>query len=70
MFTPLPLPLRPALLLGLLCSCQAMADDLFDFVRSGKVKIHIDQRFPLAEVQAAHKALEARQTTGSTILTL
>lgn len=50
--------------------CQAMADDLFDFVRSGKVKIHIDQRFPLAEVQAAHKALEARQTTGSTILTL
>ncbi|CAD7546225.1 hypothetical protein [Aeromonas hydrophila] len=27
MFTPLPLPLRPALLLGLLCSCQAMADD-------------------------------------------
>ena len=40
------------------------------FVRSGKVKIHIDQRFPLAEVQAAHKALEARQTTGSTILTL
>ncbi|HAU4901974.1 TPA: hypothetical protein F3L02_23125, partial [Aeromonas hydrophila] len=27
MFTPLPLSLRPALLLGLLCSCQAMADD-------------------------------------------
>ncbi|MGL6371826.1 hypothetical protein ACSZNB_20475 [Aeromonas hydrophila] len=27
MFTPLPFPLRPALLLGLLCSCQAMADD-------------------------------------------
>ena len=50
--------------------CQKMADDLFDVVRSGKVKIHIDQRFPLAEVQAAHRALEARQTTGSTILTL
>ena len=50
--------------------CQAMADELFDVVRSGKVKIHIDQRFPLAEVQAAHRALEARQTTGSTILTL
>ena len=47
-----------------------MADELFDVVRSGKVKIHIDQRFPLAEVQAAHRALEARQTTGSTILTL
>ena len=51
-------------------STQAMADDLFEVVASGKVKIHIDQRFPLAEVQAAHKALEARQTTGSTILTL
>ena len=51
-------------------SCQAMADDLFSVVRSGQVKIHIAQRFPLAEVQAAHRALEGRQTTGSTILTL
>ena len=50
--------------------CQAMADELFDVVRSGQVKIHIDQRFPLHEVRAAHRALEARQTTGSTILTL
>lgn len=50
--------------------CQQMADDLFDVVRSGKVKIHIAQRFPLTEVRAAHEALEARQTTGSTILTL
>ena len=50
--------------------CQAMADELFQVVRSGQVKIHIDQRFPLAEVQAAHRALEGRQTTGSTILTL
>jgi len=49
-------------------SCQAMADELFEVVRSGQVKIHIDQRFPLAEVQAAHRALEARRTTGSTIL--
>jgi NADPH2:quinone reductase len=39
-------------------------------VRSGQVKIHIDQRFALHDVQAAHRALEARQTTGSTILTL
>ena len=51
-------------------SCQAMADDLFDVVRSGQVKIHIEQRFALADVQAAHRALEGRQTTGSTILTL
>lgn len=39
-------------------------------VRSGQVRIHIDQRFALQDVQAAHRALEARQTTGSTILTL
>jgi NADPH2:quinone reductase len=51
-------------------SCQRMADELFDVVRSGQVRIHIDQRFPLAEVQAAHRALEARKTTGCTILTL
>lgn len=50
--------------------CQAMAEDLFEVVRSGQVRLHIEQRFPLAEVQAAHRALEARQTTGSTILTL
>ncbi len=51
-------------------STQAMADDLFEAVTSGKVTIRIDQRFPLADVQAAHRALEARQTTGCTILTL
>jgi NADPH2:quinone reductase len=47
-----------------------MADDLFAVVLSGQVKIHIEQRFPLAQVQDAHRALEARQTTGCTILTL
>ncbi|MBS0415907.1 MAG: quinone oxidoreductase [Proteobacteria bacterium] len=50
--------------------CQAMADDLFKVVESGQVKIHIDQRFALTDVQAAHRALEARQTTGCSILTL
>ncbi len=49
---------------------QQMADELFDVVLSGKVKIHIDQTFPLAQVQDAHRALEARKTTGCTILTL
>ena len=49
-------------------SCQAMADDLFAVVGSGAVKIRIDQRFPLAEAAAAHVALEARNTTGCTIL--
>ena len=49
---------------------QAMADDLFEAVTSGKVKIHIDQTFPLANIQDAHAALEARKTTGCTIITL
>lgn len=47
---------------------QAMADDLFAVVTGGQVKIHVEQRFALADVQAAHWALEARQTTGSTVL--
>jgi len=51
-------------------STQAMADDLFAMVGSGKVKIHIAQRYPLEQVQQAHRDLEARKTTGSTILTL
>jgi NADPH2:quinone reductase len=51
-------------------TCQAMARHLFDKVLSGDVTIRIDQRFPLDEVRAAHEALEARKTTGSTILTL
>ena len=49
---------------------QSMADDLFGMVTSGKVKIAIDQTFPLADVAEAHRALEARKTTGCTILTL
>jgi len=51
-------------------STQAMADDLFDVVTSGKVKIHIDQRYKLEDVQQAHRDLEARKTTGCTVLTL
>ena len=49
---------------------QSMADDLFDMVKTGKVKIHIDQRYPLEQVGQAHRDLEARKTTGSTLLTL
>jgi len=47
---------------------QAMADDLFTVVGSGAVKIRIDQRYPLADVAQAHRDLEARKTTGSTVL--
>ena len=49
---------------------QEMADDLFAMVTSGKVEIRIDQRFALADVAEAHRTLEARKTTGCTILTL
>ena len=47
---------------------QQMADELFAVVGSGAVRIRIDQRYPLAEVAQAHRDLEARKTTGSTIL--
>jgi len=49
---------------------QSMSDELFEIVASGKVKIHIDQRYPLADAARAHRDLEARKTTGSTILTI
>jgi NADPH2:quinone reductase len=49
---------------------MAMSKDLFDIVTSGKVKINIEQRYPLEQVQQAHRDLEARKTTGCTILTL
>ncbi len=51
-------------------STQAMADDLFAVVGSGQVNIRIDQRYRLEDVQQAHRDLEARKTTGCTILTL
>ena len=51
-------------------STQAMANDLFDVVVSGKVKINIDQTYPIENIQQAHLDLEARKTTGCTILTL
>ncbi len=47
---------------------EAMAADLFRMVESGKVKIEINQRYALKDVQQAHRDLESRKTTGSTIL--
>jgi len=46
----------------------ASAQELFDVVAKGAVKIEINQTFPLRDAAAAHRALEARQTTGSTVL--
>ena len=51
-------------------STQEMADDLFEAVTSGKVKIRIDQSYKLADIAQAHRDLEARKTTGCTIITL
>ena len=48
----------------------ASAAELFAIVASGKVKIAIRQRFALADAAEAHRALEARETTGSTVLTI
>jgi NADPH:quinone reductase len=49
-------------------STQQMADELFAVVTSGQVKIHIDQRYALADVAQAHRDLEARKTTGCSVL--
>jgi NADPH2:quinone reductase len=51
-------------------STQAMADELFAMVASGQIVVRIDQRYRLEEVQQAHRDLEARKTTGCSILTL
>jgi NADPH:quinone reductase len=47
---------------------EASAKSLFQMVKSGKVKIAIDQKYPMAEAPKAHRDLESRKTTGQTIL--
>ena len=47
---------------------EPMAADLFKQVIDGKLKVEINQRYDLANVVQAHQDLEARRTTGSTIL--
>jgi NADPH2:quinone reductase len=46
----------------------AIANDLFGVVASGKVKIPINQKYPLKDAAKAHRDLESRATTGSSIL--
>ena len=46
----------------------ATAQDLFDVVQSGKVRIDVGRSFALKDAAEAHRVLEARQTTGSTVL--
>ena len=47
---------------------QAMADELFAMLASGKISVDINQRYALKDVAAAHIALSGRQTSGSTVL--
>ncbi|MDA8049418.1 MAG: quinone oxidoreductase [Rhodospirillales bacterium] len=47
---------------------ERTAGELFEVVGSGVVKIRVNQTYPLAEAAAAHRALEGRKTTGSTVL--
>ena len=49
---------------------EQSAGELFAIVESGKVKIEVQQRFPLKDAAEAHRELQARRTTGSTILTI
>jgi len=51
-------------------TCQQMARDLLEKVTTGQVSLRIDQRYRLEQVADAHRALEARKTTGATILTV
>jgi NADPH2:quinone reductase len=46
----------------------ARANDLFEVVASGAVQIRVNQTFALKDAADAHRALEARRTTGSTVL--
>jgi NADPH2:quinone reductase len=49
---------------------ETAAGELFDVVASGKVRIELNQRFPLRDAADAQRALEARKTSGSTVLTI
>jgi len=49
---------------------EQSAKELFEIVGSGKVKVEVKQRFALKDAAEAHRALEGRKTTGSTILTI
>jgi NADPH2:quinone reductase len=61
---------RPTLsnYIGTRAELDAAARELFDMVSNGKIKVEVKQRFALKDAAEAHRALEARQTTGSTVL--
>jgi NADPH2:quinone reductase len=49
-------------------AAQQMADELFEMVQSGKVKVPVERRYPLADAARAHRDLESRMTTGAGVL--
>jgi len=49
---------------------EQAAGELFEMVANGKVKVEVKQRFPLADAAEAHRTLEARKTSGSTVFTI
>jgi len=49
---------------------EASANELFEVVASGTVRINVNQRVALKDAAEAHKDLDARATSGSTILTI
>ena len=66
----LPDPPDPFDYIATRAELEQSAGELFDVVASGKVKIEVKQRFALKDAAEAHRALEGRKTTGSTILTI
>ena len=44
------------------------ANDLFEILKTGKIKSNVNHLYPLSEVSEAHKAIEARKTIGATVL--
>ncbi|MDR9455214.1 MAG: quinone oxidoreductase [Spiribacter sp.] len=61
---------RPTLFdyIGTAADLQHSAEALFDVIERGAVTVQVGQRLPLADAAEAHRALEARETTGSTVL--
>ncbi|MEQ8858628.1 MAG: quinone oxidoreductase [Pseudomonadales bacterium] len=47
---------------------RAMADELYGLIGAGRIEVHVNQRYPLSELPRAHRDLESRATTGSTVL--
>ena len=47
---------------------KTLADRFFAVLGDGTVTVHINQRYPLSELVQAHRDLEARKTTGSTVI--